>query len=87
MEMASLNLRITFQEPSERAGNRAYKDFYRCWAAASGFGETVDFTVRRNWMVRAVTSDGWRIAVGNDTYSVLGVTPMATCFKFHCKKV
>ena len=86
MEMASLNLRITFQEPSESAGNRAYKDFYRCWADVD-FGETVDVTVRRSWMARAVTSDGWRIAVGNDTYSVLGVTPMATCFKFHCKKV
>lgn len=90
METADLNLRITFQRPSGRTGSHAYKDFYSDWATVSDLGETVDFTVCRDWMVRAVTSDGWRIVAGNDTYNVLSVDPMAnrgTCFKFHCKKI
>lgn len=107
MRIADLNLRVTFQKLSvitDKYGNHTnvYKDFYSCWATASGSGnevteagvttpkETIDFTVRWNRTLDAVTSDGWRIVAGNNAYNILYVNPMGNhrkCLKFHCERV
>jgi SPP1 family predicted phage head-tail adaptor len=106
MRIADLNLRITFQKLSvvtDKYGNHtnSYKDFFSCWATASGSGneaaeagiitpkETIDFTVRWCKALDAVTSDGWRIMAAANSYNILYVNPMGNhrkCLKFHCER-
>lgn len=89
---------------TDKYGNHtnAYADFFSCWATASGSGdeiteagvttpkETIDFTVRWYKALDAVTSDSFRIKVGNNSYNILYVNPMGNhrkCMKFHCERM
>ena len=89
---------------TDKYGNHtnAYKNYFSCYATASGSGneaseagvttpkETIDFTVRWYKALDTVTSDSFRIKVGNNSYNILYVNPMGNhrkCMKFHCERM
>lgn len=97
MDVAGLNVRITIQKngtETDKIGNHksVWKDYFRCWATASGdnrqvleeenAGQTVEedalnFTVRYCSETAAVTSTGYRILLDGRIYNIEHVDDMA----------
>ena len=94
MDIAALNLRITFQKQVTDVDEymnhtNTDSDYITCWATASGSGTETDAAGTTNPKDK-VTSEDYRIIADGKLYNILYVNPMGykhNSLKFHCERV
>ena len=100
MDIAALNLRITFQKQmieKDEYGNHTTKqaDYITCWATASGSGTETDAAGTTNPKETIDFTTRWCKALSEVTsdgklYNILYMNPMGykhNSLKFHCELV